>query len=367
MGWEVISGDKRLLPGGGSRNATEVQFDSENPTKKVRFIDGSEPYSFLQHGLENDVFEEGQKVHKYRTINCPKVPSDPNAFCPICDGQNYQSRLRHAKPVFDFSDNSVKMLCGGKQIYEPIAMMHKMGVDLTKTDLIINRSGTSRNDTTYTVINSAGDPNFSVPEGTVIPSAQEVYAPHTPEEMKAMAESIGLKWEDVIALPALQFPKNLQEAMSHVMPNTKYKGQTMETIYNTQKGMLEFLSNSDRVSYEKACAQVILVSLCGANIPGVPNYGTNPSQAPAQTAQQPANTTTQSAPAEQSAGTTSTGTGDRQAVINDINAKMMTKQHFTGDYNNIMAAIKEVSNGKTNITELGDEELKALLALVESK
>jgi hypothetical protein len=194
------------------------------------------------------------------------------------------------------------------------------------------------------------------------------YAPHSIEEMKTIVESAGGNWEELLTPPQLVYP-TLQEALAHKMPNGKYKDQTMQQIWDADKsprGMINFLATkSDRISPEKAAAQVILVRLGGANIPGVPTADGQPATASKQQTAQ-ASTSVQDTTSQQTAQNTVPVSSDRQEMIKKINTIFSTAEKFkTGGFNLIIAEMKKYGNGKTNITDFTDAELSALLESCE--
>ena len=267
MGWDNITGDENILPSTGGGNEIIVE---EGKAKNIRLIlrPNEEPYSFFQHGTQ---ITTSDGKNSYKVIgNCPKTKANPYAPCPLCDGQQIRRRVRHACNAWDFDDNKLKKLCHGEDVFKPIGTIKKMGQDVTAMNWMITRSGTGR-DTSYAVM-SMGVAPFTLPEGTVLYDIEQEYAPTPIEVMKQNVEAAGLRWEDVIVPPPIEYPASLEAAMSHVMPNTKHKGKTLGELWATEKGMVEFLARSTRMSPEKGAAQVILVALGGMQIPGVPNY-----------------------------------------------------------------------------------------------
>lgn len=388
MSWEAITGEAPILPSGGG-NADEVRFES-GKAKRLRLLmpaDG-QPYSYLEHCIEIEKFENGQTVRTFRTVRCPKTTMNPNAHCPLCDGQKARRRVRHVCNVWDYEQNKVQKLNAGESVFKPIATARKMGADVLAMDWAVMKTGTDRNDTEYTATN-LGPSHFQLPDGVMLFDVVADYAPHSVEEMKAIVESAGGDWNDITTPPALVYP-TLQQALSHVMPNGKYKGQTMEQIWNADKsprGMINFLATkSDRISPEKAAAQVIMVRLGGATIPGVPTSDGQamPMNQPAQ--QTPQNTPTAStqsqtqaqasAPAQQTpaqptqpqapVGQGVAQTNERQEMIRKINTAFSTVDRFKkGGFNLIIDEMKKYGNGKTNITDFTDDELSALLKACE--
>lgn len=360
MGWGNITGDEQLIPSNGSN---EVILES-GKVKKVRLLlqSGEEPYSFFQHTMEVERVENGQTVRTFRTVNCAKTKKTPYANCPLCNGQQLQRRIRHAAPVWDYDTQSVKFLTGGQSIWEPIVTLKKMGIDPSTVDFAIMRSGQGRNDTSYSVQNM-GASAFVLPEGTVIPNAEDEYRSHSEDEMKSMVESLGMVWANVIVPPPLKYQGSLQEALSHIVPNGKYKNQTMQQIWDTNRGMVEYFANSNRITPEKSAAQIIMVALGGASIEGVPNYSGGSAQNPAQTTVQPAPnpaaptpTPTQPAPAQ---------SGDKQLKINKINTLLASPKIASAGYNKIIDLMKSAGNGKTQIAEFSDAELDTMIKLCE--
>ena len=375
MGWGVITGEERLLPSLGGAN--EIKLEAGKP-KKVRLLlqPGQEPYSFFQHSLELEKIENGQTTTVYRTVNCPKTKSNPGAPCPLCDGQQARRRIRHSAPAWDYETNESRLLTNGEDVFKPMATLAKMGIDPSAQDWMVSRTGTGRNDTTYSAVN-VGPGAFNLPEGTVIINPQEAYTPHTIDQMKEIVEAMGLVWADLIVPPPLQYPASLQEALDHVIPNTKYKNQTMKQVWDTNRGMIEFFSKSNRVSPEKAAAQVILVSLGGIPIPGVPNYSMggaviNPATPVTPTYTPPAVNN----PAPPAASTPSTpnpvtptpaaSTPDagRQAKITEINNLFQSNKKFVdGGYGTIVEAMKTAGDGKISINEFTDAQLDKLIEI----
>lgn len=359
MAWGNITGEEKMGTSGGN----EIILESDKPKKVVLMLtDGEEPYSFFQHTFEVEKFEGGQATKMFRTVNCPKTKNNPHAFCPLCDGQQAPRRIRHASRAFDIDSATERYLAGGEQVWKPIATAVKMGIVPGSVVWGIMKTGKDRNDTTYSATN-LGPITVPIPAISLQDPSLE-YKPHTIDEMKAMVESLGLDWNTVTNPPALSFQTSLQEALDHVVPNTKCKGMKMSEIWETNKGMIEFFSNSNRVTPEKAAAQIILVNLGGANIPGVPNFAncgtaTPPVQSTPQAPSTP-QTPTQTPPAQ-------AVSGDRQAKINEINNILATNNKFVkGGYNAIVEVMKEASNGKTAITDFNDAEIDKMLELCKA-
>lgn len=361
MSWDNITGDSSIIPSSNG-GADEIKMES-GKTKKVRLLlpDGSEPYSYLEHCLEVETFDNGQMVRTFRTIRCPKTTKNPNAYCPLCDGQQVRRRVRHACNVFDYDQGKVQKLNAGEQVFKTIATTRKMGVNILGVDWGILKSGQDRNDTTYTVTNlGASQFEYNEEQMGSLFNIEADYQPVTVEEMQAIVESAGGNWQALITPPALVFP-TLQQALDHKMPNGKYKDQTFKQIWEADKSPRGFISylalKSERQNDEKAAAQVIYARLGGANIPGVPmEDGAQPTEskpAPA-TNSQPAQTPQQSAPAP--------ATGDRAQKINEINGIFSSnKKYVDGGFNLIIETLKKFGNGKTNIQDFNDTELDALL------
>ena len=372
MGWDNITGDAKIIPSSGNMN--EIRFESGKP-KKVRLLlrDGEQPYSYLEHTLEVEKIENGQTTRVFRTIRCAKTSANPNAYCPLCEGQQLRRRARNAANVWDYDSGSVQKLNAGDSVWKPIATTRKLGVDILGVDWAIMKSGQTRNDTEYATTN-LGASSFQLPADAQLFDIEQEYAPHTIDEMKAIVESCGVTWESVITPPELQYP-TLQDALAHVMPNGKYKDQTFKQIWDADpspKGMINFLATkSNRITPEKAAAQVILVNLGGANIPGVPVYNGNgtvqvnstqmPHKATAPVATAPVQT-----PAPTPVQTATINSSARQDKINKINSLLSTKEKFVnGGFSVVIDTMKSVSGGKTNISDFSDAELDAMIEACE--
>jgi hypothetical protein len=397
MSWDNITGDSKILPSSGG-SADEIKFESGKPIRvKLLLREGEQPYSYLEHAIEAESVDgSGKTVKSFRTIRCPKTTNNPNALCPICDGQRYRRRVHNAANVWDYEQQKVQKLNAGDGIWKPIGTARKMGVSVTDVDWGLMKSGTDRNDTEYSAT-SLGAPMLQTPvDSAQLFDIEREYAPHTVEEMKAIVESIGIKWEEAIVPPSLTYP-TLEAALAHVMPNGKYKDQSMKTIWESDqssKGMINYLATrSDRVTLEKAAAQVILVNLGGANITGVPRYNSDGSVAdvsgipvpvatPAVTpAPAPAVAT---APAVAPVGGIQVGSlapvpimapavgmpaptnnsDARKQRIDNINNIFSTNEKFVkGGFKLIMEVMKHAGNGKQNIAEFSDAELDTLEGL----
>lgn len=372
MSWGVIAGTERLIPQGGNN---EMKLEA-GKAKRFRPLlqPGEEPFSFFEHTGDAERFENGQKTTVFRTLPCPKTKANPYAPCKLCDGQQLKRRVRHTMNVWDHELGAVKILKGGDDIFKPIGTLVAMGIDVTTLDFVITRTGTGRNDTSYSVV-SLGPSTAVLPadiQSQLFNMAVE-YAPATEADMMAMVETLGMNWASVIVPPPLQYPASLQIALDHVIPNTKYKDQTMKQVWDTNKGMIEFFANSNRMTPEKAMAQVILVNLGGAQIEGVPRYnGSQPTgqistgvQGNGAVNNAGNNTTGQStAGGGQINGTTQPVDSGRQDKIKQINTLLQSNDKFVkGGYQMIMDTMKQASGGKTQINEFTDVELDKMLEL----
>lgn len=362
MGWDNITGESSILTN-NTGNADEIRFES-GKMNKVRLLlpDGQEPYSYLEHCLEVETFENGQQVRNFRTIRCPKTSKNPTAHCPLCDGQQVRRRVRHACNVFDYDANKVQKLNAGESVFKTIATTRKMGVDILGVDWGIMKSGTDRNDTSYTTTN-LGQSQFTYDASTMgaLFDIEAEYQPATIDEMRATVESIGGDWNKLTTVPKLVYP-TLQDALAHVMPNGKYKDMTFSQIWDMDKsprGFIAYLAlKSDRQNDEKAAAQVIYTRLGGVPIDGVPRED---DQQPAQQAQptQPSQPV-QSQPAPQPAQQAqSNGRQEKIAKINEIFSS--DKKFVDGGFDAIIKTLKQFGNGKTNIQDFTDTELDDLL------
>lgn len=374
MSWDQITGDSSILPGSGSGGQDEIKLES-GKAKKIRLIlpAGHEPYSYLEHCLEVETIENGQMVRTFRTIRCPKTTKNPNAPCPLCDGQQVRRRVRHACNAFDYDLNKVQKLNAGESVFKTIATTRKMGVDILGVDWGVMKTGEGRNDTTYTVTNLGMTPFEYNPEvhGQLFDIEQE-YQPQTVEEMRAIVEGAGGNWDQLIIPPQLVFP-TLQEALAHKMPNGKYKGQLFKDIWEADKsprGFIAYLAlKSDRQNAEKAAAQIIYSRLGGVHIDGVPMQDGAPAQAqtpqqtpPAQNTQPQGN---QQKPADMGNAMNPPVTADRQDKIAKINGIFSTSEKYVkGGFNLIIEDMKKYGGGKTNVTDFTDAELDALLKAI---
>lgn len=362
MSWDNITGDANILPSGTGGGQDEIKLES-GKSKKVRLIlpNGSEPYSYMEHCLEIETVQNGQVQRTFRTIRCPKTSKNPNAPCPLCDGQQVRRRVRHACNVYDYDLGKVQKLNQGTQTFEVIANSRKMGVDILGVDWGILKTGEGRNDTKYTITN-LGPSEFTYdPEvhGALFDVEAE-FAPPTVDEMRSIVEGAGGDWDQLTTPPELVFP-TLEEALAHKMPNGKYKDQTLGQIWEQDKsprGFLAYLAvKSDRQNEEKAAAQVIYHRLGGVPIDGVPDEDGAPAKKSAPKAEPKAEKPAEEPKVEAPAAPN----GDRQAKINEINNIFSTKDEYkNGGFNAIIETMKKYGNGKSNIADFTDEELDTM-------
>lgn len=372
MSWDNITGESKIVSSGGG-NANEIILES-GKAKRIRLLipGDSQPYSYLEHCLEVESVDNGQVVRTFRTIRCPKTSKNPNAPCPLCDGQQVRRRPRHAVNAWDFDEQAVRKLNQGDGVFKPIATTRKLGVNILNVDWALMRTGETRNDTEYTATN-LGPSDFVLPADAVLYDIESEYAPHTIDEMKAIVDGAGGNWDALVVPPLLTYP-SLQDALNHKMPNGKYKDQTMKQIWDADKsprGMINYLATkSDRVTLEKAAAQVIMVNLGGANIPGVPRDG-QATTAPVQNTTPAQTTAPTQAPAPQSelpqAPPQNTVADGRQEKINKINSLFASKERFVkGSFQEIINTLQKCGNGKNNIVDFTDAELDVLLQECEN-
>jgi hypothetical protein len=276
MSWGNIMGTETILPKSG--NSDEVIFESGKAKMLTVLLPrGSEPHSFFQHIFEYEMVDTqtGARTPAIKVVNCRKTKADPYAYCPLCEGQQVRRRIRHAAEVYDHELKQVKILAAGETVWKPIATIAALpGTDLLNLQFLISKTGQTRNDTNYAV--TSMPLQMALPAGIQLRDMTMLYPPTSIEEMRATAESLKMNWDLLIVPPPIKYFTTLEAALAHKVPNTKYKGQTMQEIYQNNKGMIEFFANSNRVSEEKAAAQMILVAYEGANIPGVPVF--SPSQ-----------------------------------------------------------------------------------------
>ena len=365
MSWDNITGDSSILPSSNG-GQDEIKLES-GKAKKIRLIlpNGSEPYSYLEHCLEVETVENGQMVRTFRTIRCPKTTQNPNASCPLCDGQQVRRRVRHACNVFDYDLGKVQKLNAGEQVFQTIATTRKMGVDVLGVDWGIMKTGEGRNDTTYTATNlGASQFNYDPAAHGNLFDIEAEYAPSTVEDMKSIVEACGGDWDKLTTPPELVYP-TLQEALAHKMPNGKYKDQTLGQIWDADKsprGWIAYLAlKSTRMNEEKAAAQVIYARLGGVFIEGVPmeDGASAPKATPQQSA--PANTAhkQESKPATPAQPVADNG---RTAKVQEVNKIFAEKEEFVkGGFDKIIKTLQQYGGGKTNIQDFTDAELDTLL------
>jgi len=133
MGWDAVK---------DMGSADFVQLEAGVPIKvHVLLKDGEEPESYFVHFVPEANEGKGQSVI------CPG-----SKVCPCCANKGaYPLRMRHAVNVFDYTDNTVKILEGGNAIFKRLKETFDEYGNLNDIDFKITKKGSGLK-TEYVVV-----------------------------------------------------------------------------------------------------------------------------------------------------------------------------------------------------------------------
>lgn len=249
--WNAISGKESFIPQSTS-NYDEVKLEVGKPFQ-YRII--GEPFIYREHKL--DGFKDGNETVRF--VRCAKTHDAPDAECPLCDA-DAPLRNRVVCNVFSYADNAVKTLNVGMKCLEVVGQMVQMGMSIENTKFATTKNGKGLN-TTYITI-QCGIDNTPITEEikSQCKNLEELYRPHTQEEIKNICEGIGLSYEQATTPPELEYP-TLAEARNHVLEFGKHKGKTLGEVWDSDRspnGYVGWLATkSKRYNPTKASAMVI--------------------------------------------------------------------------------------------------------------
>lgn len=249
--WDILSGAKKFIDNGSGSQYDEVKLEAGKP---FQFRIVGEPFIFQEHRIEG--FKDGKQTVRF--VRCRKTHENPTAECKLCDADK-ALRRRVVCNVYSYADNAIKTLNIGMSAFEVVAQMKAMGLDIASTKFAVTKNGTGLN-TSYVTIQCGMDGADLTPFMEQCKNLEELYKPHTDEDIKKICEGIGVSFEDAITPPQLNFP-TLEEAKNHVLPFGKHKGKTLGMVWaedRSPNGYVAWLATkSTRYNDEKACAMVI--------------------------------------------------------------------------------------------------------------
>ena len=217
--------------------------------KPFRFAILSDPYDFHQHMLKGK--RDGKDA--WRSIRCDEKD------CPICQAGKYKATRRFAFNVLDMEANEVAVLEVGATVIQQIEAMAQMGIDPLTVTWMINKTGTGTN-TAYAVM-QMGNHNYNVAMYEAdLYDLDELYAPHTMDKAKEIAEQIGITWDELTTEEQFRVP-TLAEAKKMIVTFGKHKGRTLGDIYaddRSANGWINWFAFKTRPSELRNGARVIL-------------------------------------------------------------------------------------------------------------
>jgi hypothetical protein len=238
--------------GGGGADPNVLKLEDQT---RIRLLDGEGPRKWRQHNLR------GEDLHPlfpsvdesaFRSCTCPRgADGRGTAPCPLdmkpsyraADGsiqQLFPVSIRYAANVWDYASGSVKILMGGKQIFQEFDAVAKAGFDPTACDFLIIKMGKDRQ-TSYKVVRGGTDPLPQEIKPEALHELDKFEAPDSADRIFEILNDLGVDY-DAIELPSF----TLDQANSFVIPYTKYKGQTMEQLYATDPDYMKWLYGTKR-------------------------------------------------------------------------------------------------------------------------
>jgi hypothetical protein len=242
--WDTITDNK----GGGASDPNILKLGDQN---RIRLLEPS-GRKWRQHSIDGEKFD-GVDDNAFRSVVCPRGPDgNSSAVCPLdmkpsfIDGEGKVQQLfpvsiRYAANVWDYESGTVKVLLGGKQIFEEFAAAAKMGFDPTQSDFIIFKMGKDRQ-TSYKVIRGDSSPLPEEITPEKLHNLDKYESPDSADKIFEILADIGIDY-DAIELPSFTY----EEACAFVMPYTKKaKGLTMEQLYEQDKDFMQWLYGEKR-------------------------------------------------------------------------------------------------------------------------
>jgi hypothetical protein len=224
----------------GSKGSADPNILKLTDQNRVRLLE-PRGRKWRQHTISGENFE-GVDDNAFATIVCPRgADGSANVSCPLCmkpekasGGQQFPVSIRYAANVWDYESNSVKVLLGGKQIFEEFAAVAKMGFDPTATDFVIFKMGENRQ-TSYKVVRGDTSPMPDIkPED--LHDLDKYETPHTVERIFEVLTDNGIDYD------ALEIPSyTISEAEAFQMPYGKHKGMTLGQMYENEPDYMEYL------------------------------------------------------------------------------------------------------------------------------
>lgn len=182
------------------------------------------------------VIEDPKDDEKVVFVTCPgprtcpldrkPVAVNPDGSIKFEDGRpvnNFPISTRRAVNVWDYKSNSVKILIGGPQVFDAFDEDARNSVNVVGCDYVIGKTG-ARRQTKYkmTRLDSSPGPTVTADD---LHDLSKYEAPAALEEIFKKLEDFGIDYDSI---PIPRF--SLDDALSYVMPYTKFKNMTIEAM-----------------------------------------------------------------------------------------------------------------------------------------
>lgn len=224
--------------GGGDPNVLDLK-----DATRIRLLEPSS-VKWRQHSIDGKNFD-GVDDDKFRSCVCPKGADgrgpDP---CPLCmkpsdaeGNQRFNISRRFATNVWDYASESVKVLIGGPQVFQPFDEAAKVGIDPTQSDWIIHKTGSGQQ-TKYKMTRDNPSPGPQVEPGQ-LHDLDKYGEPMSAQKIFEVLEDLGIDY-DSLETPSF----TVEQAEAFVLPFGKHKGETVEQVYHSDKSWLEFIHDA---------------------------------------------------------------------------------------------------------------------------
>ena len=152
--------------------------------------------------------------------------------------KGFRTTRRFAVNVWDYDSGSVKILVGGKQIFDEFDAWRENGIDVMASDAMITKTGANRN-TQYSVVRLDTTPFEHEIANDAFHDLSTFDNPPSEEALLKILKELNIDYNNIL-LPTY----TVAEAAATVMPFGKFKGRTLEDILNDDPEYIEWFTSS---------------------------------------------------------------------------------------------------------------------------
>ena len=339
--------------------------NSQSTTSDLVIIDGKKRVRLLP-----EVAQGGPKSMWFYTISTPAdgyrtwlSPAKSEDF--FAENRNvFGVKATHAGLVYDYDEQTIKILEAGNSIWEAIKDLVEAGKDLSGRDIIITKKGTGRS-TTYSVVDCDPTPAPAGLDTMDRPDLEARYVPVTKEEVLEDLRALGFTNPEQIFT---KVPIDPKVAMAFPIPFGKHKGVTLQQLISVDVKYMSFLCTKIDRQDVKNYARVVSNALLGT---AYEVGGASPSmeqldfKAPEEGADQTPPPAQEQEPVQEQPKPQPSVDNERNKLIDSINKAFETDPIYR-DFMKIIDAMKQASapNMKTSINEFTMDELVKLYEIV---